>query len=216
MPKTRADLRTAIRNLSNTENNTGFITDAFLNQAIEEARQDLYDIIIGSYEHYFVSTTTFTLTGGEGNNAFTLPAGFWKDIGLDRGTGNNRRSVDKLGSFFDRNHPPEREYMIRGDSTLVVSPASLSAGDYTLFYAPELVALTDDTTQLDAIMGRFPLYLELHAAIAAKDKREQDTSSLEARLARQEARARAALAKRSERPGQASRYRQGRTFYGYP
>ena len=216
MPKTRADLRTAIRGHTNTENNTGFITDTFLNELIEEARRDLYDIVLDTYQHYYVSTSqSFTLTGSPTGNTTTLPTDFYKDIGLNKDPGTtNERPVDKLGAWQERAHPDTRCYYLKGSDTLVVTPFAIAGGVYQLLYAPVLADMANDSEQLDRVLGQFPLYIELHAGIAAKDKREQDTTSLETRLGRERARVEAALTNRSERPSQAARYR--RTTWGYP
>lgn len=214
MAKTRAQLKTAIRQLTNTENNTGFIQDAELNDRINEAIQELYDLVLETYKHYYVLTSPFTLAGNDGGDVVALPAGFYKDVALDKWPGTTRKhDVPALGAFAERFAPPHgHAYLIRAGS-LIVTPARTCAGDYLLYYAPDAPQLTDDsdptTGTLDAILGKYPLFIELHAAVAVKSKREQDCSVELARLGDdttgERGRVRSALSHRSEQPGQAAR-----------
>jgi hypothetical protein len=136
---------TNVRQFSNTENNTGFVTDTEITRRLNEAGSELYDLIVAAFEHYYVSTNSFTLTGGVNGNSVALPSDFYKDVGLDRNPGTtSAETIHKIGSFLERNRPAGRVYLLRGN-TLAVMPADNSAGSYMLYYTPKAPVLAPVT-----------------------------------------------------------------------
>lgn len=170
MAHTRAQLREAIRQLSNTQNNTGFITDAELNDRIDEAKSDLYDLIIGVYElHYASVTDQFTLAGGVGGNTFALPATWYKTLGLDVWASARWADVRGMGSFADRNSDAFRRYLETG-LTVYVNPPEFAAGVYRFWFTPVITLIrTIAHNAADAVVGATKTWSFVNGAFAASD-----------------------------------------------
>lgn len=169
MAHTRAQLREAIRQLSNTQNNTGYITDAELNDRIDEAKSDLYDIIIGAYEmHYATATASFSLAGGPTGNSFAVPADWYKTIGLDFYTSGRWRNVRAMGSFADRNDDAWRRYLETG-LTVYVNPPEFAAGTYRFWYTPVITLIRNITHGADSVVGSSKTWTFANGAFSAAD-----------------------------------------------
>lgn len=183
--------------------NSTFVTDLELTDRVNEAVSELYDLIVSTYEHYYVSTVDFTLTGGPTGNSRSLAAltgGFYKDNTLERDPGkSNVARVPRLGSFIER-HRATLSYFISG-SNLIVYPPELAAGNYRLYYTPDPPVLAN-LDELDATMGRFYDYVQIRVAITILDKREMDSGPLRVRLADMRARVLAMAPQRTEEPSQ--------------
>lgn len=287
----------AVRQLSNTENDP-IVTDSEVNDRLNEGLSELYDLIVGTYEHYAVCTFAFTLAGGLAGNTVPLPSCFYKDVSLDYNPTTQPQTVHRFTSLVDRNSQPRRSYICEG-SELVVQPYQFSQGNYLLSFTPlppvmSPVITIDCTAGTSAVDGTllswfFPAavftqadvgsilvvsgaanagnngsftitsvtdatdvvtalaigisseafsttvsatyhpagtidflpqiflpwyeYIQVHAAIAVKDKIEQDTASLQARLDRLVARIKAAASNRMEEGGQIAMPRQGGGFW---
>lgn len=184
MAKTLTQLIAAVRQLSNTEN-SGFVTDAEITERVKEAYLELYDIVVDSFETYFLSSASYTLTSTPTGAVAALPADMYKALGLDRDPGTTRsRTVDRLHSYYERNAPGRLSYDIDGDN-LYVFPYSDAAGSYALRYVPTAPAIVDDVSlaALPSALQKWELFVQLHPAVAILDKREMDSSSLQGRLA---------------------------------
>ncbi len=169
MAHTRAQLREAIRQLSNTQNNTGYITDAELNDRIDEAKSDLYDIIIGAYEmHYASVTSDFTLAGGPTGNSFAVPATWYKTLGLDVNTSGRWRNVRAAGSFADRNSDAVRRYLETG-LTVYVTPPEVAAGTYRFWYTPTITLIRTITHGADSVVGATKTWTFVNGAFSSAD-----------------------------------------------
>lgn len=129
------------RQFSNTEQNTGFVTDAEITSRLNEAVSELYDLVVVAFEHYYVSQELFTLAGNVGGNTLALPSDFYKDVGLDKDPNTTYQSrVPKLSSFIERNRPGQRQYGCAGN-ILSVYPPENSQGNYLLYYTPQCPVL---------------------------------------------------------------------------
>ena len=170
MAHTRAQLREAIRQLSNTQNNTGFVSDSELNDRIDEAKSDLYDIIIGAYEmHYASVTSSFTLAGGPTGNTFTLPTNWYKTLGLDFQIGAGVwRSVRAMGAFADRNDDQFRRYLETG-LTVSVNPPTFAAGTYQFWYTPTITLIRSITHGTDSVVGSTKTWTFTNGAFSSSD-----------------------------------------------
>src|SRR3979409_452578 len=123
----------AARHPTNTESDSIISAPEIIDRC-SEGKASLYDLIIGTYEHYAVKKTSpFTLVGGVGNNTFTLPTDFYKDVGLTLNPRAAAVAVHRDSSYVDRNNLPRREYIVV-DSYLNVSPPHIAAGLYQLAY----------------------------------------------------------------------------------
>lgn len=161
---------TAVRQLSNLENDP-IVTDVEIRDRVNEALADLYDLIIASYEHYFVKTVSFTLAGGVGSNTYALPTDFYKDISLDLNPTTTPSTVHRFTSWVDRNNLTRRSYVIEG-TDLVVGPAQIASGNFMLSYTP-LPPVLAPVTQLDtsggAVDGTLESWFFATAAFVAGD-----------------------------------------------
>lgn len=125
----------AVRQITNTENDP-IISDPEIIDRCSEAKASLYDLIIGTYEHYAVKKMDpFTLVGGVGHNTVTLPSDFYKDVGLTLNPLTTPVTVHRYSSYVDRNNLPRRQYICI-DNYLEVSPPQIAAGIYQLAYTP--------------------------------------------------------------------------------
>lgn len=202
MAKTLAQLRAGARYLSDTVNSQ-LPLDAEINDRINEALLEAYDLVVGTYDHYYVSTMgPFTL-GGAGANTKALPVNFYKDNGLDIDPGTSRaRRVPRLGSFVERNNPRWLSYYITGQ-TITVAPPEISSGTYLFYFTPIGPQLAADSDTLDVVMNLLADFIQTRVAVGIKVRREQDTSELELTLSQHRQRAITMLSDRSEEAQQA-------------
>ena len=192
-----------VREFSNTQNNTGFVSDAEITKRLNEAVGELYDLVVVSFEHYYVSTQgPFTLAGGQSGYTQALPADFYKDVGLDRNPNTTSAvRVPKLPSFIERNRTLGPVYAITGNN-LEVRPPDNSAGTYLLYYTPKAPVLVNPGDTLDVTLSNWEEFIDIRAAIKVLTKREMDTTSLQQDLAMLTERIKAMAANRSEEPSQ--------------
>ena len=137
--------------------NSGFIGAAEAIAFVSDAYKELYDLLGASFEDYFLSTTTLSLTSG---NSVALPTDFYKLRGVDLYEGGRYHPLKP----FNFN---ERLYMEDDDVT----------GSYRLWYVPTATTLTagSDTVTLG---NGWESYIELDAAIRMLNKEESDISAL--------------------------------------
>lgn len=213
MAKTKAQLVTAIRQLTNTENG-GSVSDAEVKDRVDEACLELYDLLTDSFEGYNNKTFDFTLTGNTvAASTVALPADTYKVLGLDRDPDTTRaRTVRRLASFYERNSPDNLSYDLDGANLMVYTPAR-AAGNYRLHYVQLFTGLADDSTTLTQPMATWELYVELHAAMVILDKREMDSSSVANRLSVVKQRVTVMARRRDVEPKQVARVR--RRSYDY-
>jgi hypothetical protein len=139
---------TAIRQLANMETDP-IVSDAEVLQRANEGLAALYDILIGEYEHYAVSTYDFTLAGGIGGNSVTLPTDFYKDVSLDKDPTTRPQTIHRMTSWVDRNSQARKGYTLLG-SSLVFQPYQIAQGSYRLYYTPlpPVIALPTSITHV--------------------------------------------------------------------
>lgn len=196
----------AVRQFSNTENNTGFVSDSEITSRLNEALSELYDLVTAAFEHYYVSQDgPFTLAGGVGGNTHPLPADFYKYIGLDRDPGTTYAwTVPRLSSFAERNRVGGPAAFVQGLSTLVVLPPQAAGGTYLMYYTPTAPQLVAPTDTLDANLAPWEEFIDIRAAVAVCNKREMTemAQTLEGKLQALTARIHAMAANRTEEPAQ--------------
>lgn len=123
----------AIRQTANLEEDP-IVTDDEVRDKANEGVSALYDILIGAFQHYAVSTFDFTLAGVAGGNSVALPVDFYKEVGLDLNPTSSRPITIRPFTFEDRNGT-ERKYTLLGE-TLMVNPPTRAGGNYRLYYTP--------------------------------------------------------------------------------
>jgi hypothetical protein len=167
--------------------------NSYINKSIDE----LYDLLVTSYEDYYIAPPiTFTTDGT--NGAYALPNGqnydgapaFYKLAGVDLGLSNSNNAwvTLKKFNFIDRNrfiYPQlsssilgvfNASYRIVGNNLQFIPVPS--AGQYMkMWYVPRLKPLLLDSDICDGVNG-WTEYVIVDAAIKALQKEESDVSVL--------------------------------------
>lgn len=197
---TLAQLRTAARQRADMVNST-FVSDSELNSYINQSYFELYDLLVTTFEDYYVaSPVTFQTTGAQ---QYTLPDGtlyssapaLYKLLGVDLGlnsSGNAWVTLKKF-DFASRNryvYPQlgntilgisNLRYRIVGD-TIMFIPTPSSGQYIRLWYIPRMTQLVSDTDTADGVSG-WTEYIICDAAIKCGQKEETDVSVLMAQKA---------------------------------
>lgn len=180
--------------------NSQFVTKAEWNTYINKSYQELYDLLVTTFEDYYLAAPfVFQTTGAD---SYTLPNGiitdangtvgpaFYKLMGVDMGleaNNNARVSVNKF-DFAERNryvYPNvtstymgvfNLRYRVLGSKIhFIPNP---QAGQYiTLWYIPRISLLLKDTDVADGVSG-WTEYVVVDAAIKALQKQEMDVTVL--------------------------------------
>lgn len=163
--------------------NSNFVTETEWNYYISNSYAELFDILVGKFEDYYLADPYLvTIPGSE--SSFELPDDFYKMRGLDRSLGGgeyytlhpftferrNRRAISDVyrGTF------PIVQYRIMGNN-VIVSPDDQASGAYRLWYVPKYSQLTDDADEVNGVNG-YEEYIIVDAAIKALRKEESDVS----------------------------------------
>lgn len=190
--------------------NSQFVTLPEWNSYINQAMFELYDLLITSYEDYFVASpaafqvngstylyplpdgaTSFTDLNG---NAYVAPP-FYKLLGVDLALNTAQNAwvtVDKF-NFIDRNRfiYPNTSSTIYGvfnlqyrmlGSNVEFIPTPSGGQSLRYWYIPRLTELLKDNDITTAGISGWIEYVIVRAAIYALVKEESDTASLERQL----------------------------------
>ena len=146
---TETELKDRARRRADMVNST-FVTDTEIRDYLNSSISELHDMMVKSYEDYFVSEQAYTIplaTGGA-----SLPADFYKALGVDYESGGITSTL-RAYSFTERNvyNTPyavidrlaQPMYKIEGTKIKLI-PENSASGTITLFYVPE-------ATQFDVI-----------------------------------------------------------------
>lgn len=168
--------------------NSQFVSDTEWNLYINQAAFELYDLLVTSYEDYFMKAPLLITTTG--SEQYTLPTDFYKLLGVDLGLANNTTAwiTLKKFQFIERNryvYPQinstffgafNLQYRLMGNTIFFIPTPS--AGQFLqIWYIPKLTQLLQDTDILTGISG-WGEYVIVDAAIRAKQKQEDDVSVL--------------------------------------
>lgn len=190
MATTLAQLRTRAQRLADMEN-SGFVADAEWNDYLNEGLGELHDLVVSKYEDYLLTSTSINIVAGTA--AYSLPADFLKEAGVDLVSGgitytlhpyvrherNRRQFVSGL-----QDYNTDLMFHIEGQNIRFI-PSPSAAATATLWYIPQLTKLTSDSNTVNASMaGTWERYAVIYAAMKAKTKEESDTSQLERQLDR--------------------------------
>jgi len=179
-------LRTEVRQRADMTD-SDFVTDSELNNYINKAWAELYDILVTTYEDYFTEgPNSFTLAAGE--STYDLPDDFYKLRGVDFKTGGqNEFSTLYPFTFKERNEQTSglrrwpfgladiRYRLVK--NTLRFIPEDSAQGDYQLWYIPAANTLSDDADEMDGVNG-WEDYVVVSATIRCLEKEETDTVNL--------------------------------------
>lgn len=174
MSHTLADLRTRIRQRTDTENSE-FVTDAELNQLINTSYAELYGLLVKASLHRAEKTYVVATTGADD---YPLPADFFALIGVYRTYGEDKVPLER---FPDKFRPGTRI----GDATmyrvvgmeLVLYPKP-GSGDYDLVYIPLPAELVSEADTMDGVLG-WEEFIVLDVSINVLEKEGSNTMTLE-------------------------------------
>lgn len=185
--------------------NSDFVTLPEWNSFINLAMNELYDLLVTSYEDYFMANPiSFTTNGSDslyalpsGSNTFTSAAGaavtppaFYKLLGLDLGVNSAFVTLKKF-QFTDRNkyaypNPSptgvyDMEYRVMGTNINFI-PTPSSGQTIRIWYIPRLTQLLKDRDITTIGYSGWLRYVIVRAAKYALDKEESETSKQDAEL----------------------------------
>lgn len=181
--------------------NSNFVTLPEWNFFINQARYELYDLLITVYEDYYVAPRLTFSTDGT-TQSYDLPNGanysgapaFYKMYGMDLGldsTSNAAITLRKF-SFIERNryvYPQltstyfgvfNLRYRVVGDEVMFI-PTPSGGQIVGMWYYPRLESIVQDIDVVDGISG-WEAYVIARAAKYALDKEESDTTKLDAEI----------------------------------
>ena len=194
--RTLVELRTDARRKADMEDDGNFISDAELTDYVNESIADLYDLMIdGETSQLFAKNAPILVQVG--TNSYELPSDFYRLTSIDLQVGGfyipgipgDARETARLAS----NPPTEQhfKYFVRWDLTtgrkFVFIYPEIDENNLAIVYVPEAPTLVTDTDPVDG-PNRWHEYIAVDAAIKMLQKQEQDTTALEFRLRRLEAR----------------------------
>jgi|TARA_Y100000310_G_scaffold10507_1_gene11204 hypothetical protein len=185
-------LMSRVRQRADMENST-FVSDLEIRTWLNSALAELHDIMVLTFEDYYVNSgQTYTLPG---DNPGTLPADFYKAVGVDFNTGGITHTV-KPYSFQERNMYQSNAGIISGnvaslryniqDDKIKFIPETPPSGTVTLHYIPECqqfdVAGADDhlniASKAKSVAKGYEEYLVVATAIRCLLKEESDVRML--------------------------------------
>jgi hypothetical protein len=169
--------------------NSLFVTDAEFTVFLNSGYAELYELLVKTFEDYFLTSTTFATVAGQ--DTYSLPAGMFKLRGVDLVLS------PAVGQFIplDRFEWDERWKFSNGWSAgytaagqllnytlvnkqLMLAPAPDSSYSIRVWFVPVFTPLAlpaDLTVDLENDWGD---YIVLEAAIRALQKEESDVSAL--------------------------------------
>lgn len=192
--------------------NSDFVTTAEWNIYIKQAMFELYDLLVTTYEDYFLAPpiqftadgTTFqyalpdgvlTFNSGINPNLTIVGAPFYKIQGVDLGlnTANNAYVTINKFNFIDRNRfvYPNTSSTIYGvfnlqyrvlGNKIEFIPTPSAGQTIRLWYIPRMVELLQDTDTTTFGISGWVEYVIVRAAKYALDKEESDTTKLDAEI----------------------------------
>ena len=188
---TLAELITQVRQRSDMEGST-FVSDTEIRNWINTGLAELHDIMVQSFEDYYVESQQFTIVA---ETPHTLPDDFYKVLGVDFVSGGVTTTVLPY-SFAERNMYKSNAAMLAGQAGAVryivqgnqmkFLPDSPPAGEIVMYYIPEAQQFandsTEDTVQLKvkarAVASGYQSYIVASAAIKCLMKEESDVRML--------------------------------------
>lgn len=162
---TIADIKRRARQRADMEG-SAFISDTELLDMINESYTGLYDLLVSSFENYFVAPD-FTINITSGNDTYALPSDFYKIIGVDW-----KVTTNQYVTLFP--------YMEAERNLSFTNTINIPTGTVRMRYVPAPTVFTADTDTFDSVSGWDTLVVT-DVAIMMLEKEESDTSSLRQR-----------------------------------
>jgi hypothetical protein len=174
---TLSALRSRIRERGEIDNN--YISDAVLNDWINESLADLYDQIVATSSDYFLDSSNINVVSG--TDAYALPATFYKALGVDVNEGGQWFSMRRF-NWGERNtfnvvsgqNQRTSGYRIMGGNLRIIPSPSWSS-TVRLWFIPAPPKLVLDADTWDGIAG-WEEFAVLDVLIKFYGKEESDPS----------------------------------------
>lgn len=152
---TLGDLKTRVLDLADATN-SGFIVDGRLGEYINAELSELYDLLVNSFEDYFV-TIDQSITLAAGTESYNLPTDFYKALKVFLLSGGQRYRLARFNlEELDYQSPlvdspavsnSDLRYRIMGGK-IYFHPKPGASGSIDLFYVPEFTNLASDVTTI--------------------------------------------------------------------
>jgi len=176
MSLTASDVIDGGKQLSDMQN-SNFVGEIVWLQWLNDARRELYDILVGRFEDYFITQIDSTTT----TDTIALPADFYKLRGIDRDDKTvrsfpfiERNSVD-ISSATEGYYNRARYCMV-GDQ-IILRPKDNAPATYKIWYIPKPVTIASIGQSFDGMDG-WESYLHCDIAIKALLKEESDATGI--------------------------------------
>lgn len=185
---TLSDLETAVRQRADMVNST-FITQSELQSYINQSYFELYDLLVSKYGDNYYTADPYSFTTDGETYLYTLPADFYKMLGVDLALSNtqdsyvtlkpfnfierNRYSVPNFQSFYGVTN---MRYRIQGN-TLWLNPIPAANQTIRLWYIPRMTTLSAPTDTVQGVSG-WTEYIICDAAMKCLQKEESDVTVL--------------------------------------
>lgn len=191
---TLAQLKQRARERADAENSTHTDPGAELTSYVNSSIAELYDLLVGAYQDYYIENVSFATTIG--TDSYALPNGtsysaarsFYKLMGVDAQINGNSWASLRPFNFNERNrnddiswsliNGPTIRYRLVGNN-LKFSPVPDAAVNVKLWYIPVAPILVDETDEFDDL-NQYAEYVITDVAIKIMQKEESDVSVLAA------------------------------------
>lgn len=152
--------------------NSGFIGVQERFDVLNEAYAELYDLLVGAFENYYVQEENFNLVTLQTD--YALPDDYYKTVGLDYA----------VTQAPNPQYITLKPFMENERNTSITSTNNIPTGQIRHRYVPLPPIFTVGTDVIDGISG-WDTLLVLIMAINFRQKEESDTRDLERQMARQ-------------------------------
>jgi hypothetical protein len=178
---TVTELEARIRRRSDTENDPFFVSAEIID-LIDSAYCKLYDLVVSRFQNYYLSSSSITSVSGEAD--YSLPADFYKSVGLDLVEPGGVPYTLAPFNFNERNIVPAQSafsptfrYLLK-QSVVTLIPTPDAVRTFTLWYVPAPAKLTTGAQTVDGIAG-WEEYVLNDACVAIRKKQDLDASGFE-------------------------------------
>ena len=164
--------------------NSAAVTDADLNSWINDGLGEFHDLLVSSYNDYFVNDPVeVTVSSGNKIDVYSEITDFYKLKGIDYKNSStdftalekfnfNRRNRDSSGVNLMFKRGSRRSYRLMAGKIHIL-PESDAVGTYRIWYVPSYTPLVDDNDTFRGENG-WDKYVVLYASIEVKKKFEED------------------------------------------
>lgn len=192
--RTLSELRAECRQRADMETDDSFITDAECTRMVNQSIRELYDLLLANQGQEFYITSATITSDGRTNGTYALPNGtlyssapaFYRLLGVDAEAGTSEQRTLHPFKFHERNQYvglgvgwsryDDVRYRIQG-SNIVFMPAPQNGMSITLWYVPQITALSGDSDTFDGF-GGWEEYVIVDVAAKMMEKEESDSTAL--------------------------------------